>query len=303
MFAKNTTNIFIGCIILLFILYFSYARSSYENFEEDSPASKGIILELWGGLGNQLYLYSAGRAMNKKLNAPIYLVTNSTVKTHTETDYRPILFNDFVAINTDDERLQDKVDVKLQNNFWEPWSTDDIPIRSDKYVYIGVQFLQYFPAIVDVLPEVSDHVLNVLQAKYTDLVVLPKSAFVHIRRGDYTNPGNSTYLLDMDYYVKAMEVFKDKDAIQNIYIFSDEIDWCKQQKWDTKKNIVFINEGDEMKTLYMMSQCREGAIMANSTFSTWGAILGAYRTGSTIVYPSKWLYDGKTDFPKEWIKI
>ena len=43
------------------------------------------------------------------------------------------------------------------------------------------------------------------------------------------------------------------------YIISDDIAWCKKEKWNSTKKIVFYDEPDEMKTLYLMSQCSKGS--------------------------------------------
>lgn len=304
MFGKGTKNILIGCVILLFILYFSYAHVGYENFQDSNTMKpKGVIIELIGGLGNQLYIYAAGRVIQEHLNVPMYLVSSGTVRAHTDVDYRSILFTDFTPIEKDDDRMKDKVDVRLHNDFWNSWSMDKLPTDTDKYIYISDQWFQYFPAIEGIIPKLRQQFVMILRNKYPDIRIQPRSAFIHVRRGDYTTEQNNVYLLDIDYYLKAIDIFKEKENVLNFYVFSDEINWCKKQNWDTTKNIIYVDEADELKAIYMMSQCKEGAIIANSTFSSWGAILGPYETGATIVYPSKWLYNAKTDFPKEWIKI
>ena len=125
---------------------------------------------------------------------------------------------------------------------------------------------------------------------------------MHVRRGDYTEQGNTPYLLDNDYYLKALKHLNTRENIKTINVFSDDIAWCKQQGWESPKQIIFVDEPDEMKALYMMSQCTEGAIISNSTFSTWGALLGASESG-VVIYPSKWLYGAETAFPSSWIRI
>ena len=75
--------------------------------------------------------------------------------------------------------------------------------------------------------------------------------------------------------------------IQKIYIVSDEIEWCKQQNFDSSK-IVYFDSKDELETLYVMSLCKMGCAISNSTFSTWGAFLGSdANKDSMIIYPSK----------------
>jgi hypothetical protein len=121
-----------------------------------------------------------------------------------------------------------------------------------------------------------------------------------VRRGDYLSSGGGYRLLDMDYYRKGIDHLNGVQNIQRIYIISDDIAWCKQQEWSTKKELVYFDDPDELKTLYLMSQCWAGAVISNSTFSCWGAFLGSYERAEKIVYPSKSFMDS---LPESWIKI
>jgi hypothetical protein len=293
-------GVFIGCLLV----YMQF-QAMNEGFEEKKNP-KGIIVELIGGLGNQLYIYSAAKMIQKAVNIPVYLKladesVNSTFN-HSETDYRPILFSEFKAVDSSDPMFGDKIDVRVEDKFWDPWSPSTIPLTTDKYIYIPNQWYQHLPSIQLVLPEVKSKILGTLQNLYKDTIVKQSTAFMHVRRGDYTEQGNTPYLLDIDYYLKALKHLNSRENITTINVFSDDIAWCKQQGWDSPKQIIFIDEPDEMKALYMMSQCTEGAIISNSTFSTWGALLGASESG-VVVYPSKWLYGAETAFPTSWIRI
>jgi hypothetical protein len=65
--------------------------------------------------------------------------------------------------------------------------------------------------------------------------------------------------------------------------------------------IEFIEEPDEYHALSMMIQCQGGAVIANSTFSWWGAILGSHYSKSPVVYPLKWCGEETVIlFPQEW---
>jgi len=295
-------GVFIVCIVIY--LQFQETTEGFDGAKKGPP--KGIIVELIGGLGNQLYIYSAAKMMQSAVNVPIYLKLadepiNSTFN-HAETDYRPILFSEFKAVDGTEPMFQDKIDVRVENKFWDPWTPSTIPLDTDKYIYIPNQWYQHLPSIQLVLPDVKSHIISTLQGLYKDTVVEEGSAFMHVRRGDYTSQENNAYLLQIDYYLKALKHITMRDSIKTINIFSDDIAWCKQQGWDSPKQIIYIDEPDEMKALYMMSQCKGGAIISNSTFSTWGALLGASESG-VVVYPSKWLYGAETAFPPSWIRI
>jgi hypothetical protein len=304
--GRRKTGYLLYIVIFIIATLFYLRWSRIEGFEASKQKPKGVILELIGGLGNQLYIYSAGKMIEKSLGTPIFLIPPSEhvnfKNIHSTVDYRSILFSSFTPMERDDIRFSEKIDVRVENKFWDPWSPDSIP-STDKYVFIPQQWYQHFPSIQPVLGEVRESITASLDRLYPNVEMNDNSAFIHVRRGDYNKSGNDIFLLSMQYYNKALESLNKVDSINIYYIFSDDIEWCKQQQWNTTKQIQYIDEQDEMKSLYMMSMCKSGAIISNSTFSTWGAILGAYESGGTIVYPSKWLYGASTEFPQEWIRI
>jgi hypothetical protein len=296
-------GVFVACILIF--LYFIQVK---EGFEEQKQGPKGIILDMMCGLGNQLYIYAAGKMFQRTWSAPIYLkLSPGLAYMHTNVDYRPILFSDFEAVDTNNPMFQDKVDAEVQqkspiHRFWDAWSPENLP-KTDKYIFLETQWYQDYKSIEPAIPEVRDKVLGVLRSRFPDTTVDEGSAFLHVRRGDYTKDENKAFLLDTDYYLPALNKLNAQPSIKAINIFSDDIAWCKQQQWISSKTIKYIDEPDEMKALYMMSLCDQGAVISNSTFSTWGAILGSLAKGSIIVYPSKWLYGAETSFPSTWIRI
>lgn len=117
---------------------------------------------------------------------------------------------------------------------------------------------------------------------------------VHVRRGDYV--GNSFYvdLTQTDYYQKAMAEFPGRKFL----VFSDDINWCKQQR--VFENCEFSEGRTELEDLNLMTHCN-GHIIANSTFSWWGAYLGKGK----VVAPKAWYADGveRTKCPATWVRV
>ncbi len=65
---------------------------------------------------------------------------------------------------------------------------------------------------------------------------------------------------------------------------------------------VFVDEPNELKCLALMSLCEQGFICANSTFSWWGAFLGAYEKRQPVIVPADWFKGEQLQlFPKGWI--
>jgi hypothetical protein len=68
--------------------------------------------------------------------------------------------------------------------------------------------------------------------------------------------------------------------------------------------IEIADEPDELNGLALMSLCRGGAIIGNSTYSWWGAMLGAEPAGAQIIYPTLWFSDAKPAlFPSHWTRL
>ena len=132
---------------------------------------------------------------------------------------------------------------------------------------------------------------------------------LHVRRGDYLlSKPNDFYqyggIATLSYYNKAITFFNNKIKDAKYLVFSNDIEWCKEHF--NKSNFIFVtcNSGSKSwRDLYLMSLCRYH-IVANSTFSWWGAWLSNYRETFTIC-PERFLASTETlDFyPETWLKI
>lgn len=127
---------------------------------------------------------------------------------------------------------------------------------------------------------------------------------IHVRRaGNPINPDEPKYsenpfyvnLFETGYYEKAMLEFPDSDFL----IFSDDIEWCKNQPLFA--GCEFSEGRTELEDMELMSQCK-GIVMANSSFSFWGAFLS---NAEKIVAPKEWYSDGiiRTKLLPEWKQI
>lgn len=146
-------------------------------------------------------------------------------------------------------------------------------------------------------PKYFEKYANEIKALYGDItwagIDMIDKISIHVRRGDYV--GNSFYvdLMETDYYQKAMAEFKGSKFL----VFSDDIEWCKQQ--DIFRGCYF-SHNTELEDLNEMMTCN-GHIIANSTFSWWGAWLGKGK----VIAPKAWYADGveRTKCPENWIRL
>jgi len=138
-----------------------------------------------------------------------------------------------------------------------------------------------------------DQIYNICDIKYKDYIS------IHVRRGDYIYQSSHHPILDPEYYLKAINFFGLK---KNYIIFSDDINWCKNF-FKFLNNTIFVESGRDYQHLYMMSKCAHN-IIANSTFSWWGAWLN---NENEVICPKKWFGPSLNHLclsdirPKKWL--
>ncbi|HOV15035.1 MAG TPA: alpha-1,2-fucosyltransferase, partial [Spirochaetota bacterium] len=135
------------------------------------------------------------------------------------------------------------------------------------------------------------------------------SVSIHVRRGDYV--GNIKTLnfhgvCEIDYYIDAINSIKQKVQNPLFFIFSDDIEWCKNNIKD--ENSIFIDfERDDYVDMYLMTVCKHN-IIANSSFSYWAAYLNQ-NFDKIVIAPKKWFKDDNQNkrteglIPEKWIRI
>jgi hypothetical protein len=268
--------------------------------------SESIIVVLQGGLGNQLFQYAAGLTLASRLGGELWLTPTQENK-HSGKDYRGTLYRRGKAIGPDGKPVGEIVFHEHGESF-DPWSPDQ---------YKGIPFLcikgyfQNLPAIESQISLIRSDLFHALSNIRTSLrqkyhLHNPRqTCFIHVRRGDYLNQKPGTFWVqDMSYYVPALQVIKQRTSGPRRWmVISDDIAWCRTQPWLSAPPFEFADEPEELHGLMLMSMCEGGAIIANSSFSWWGAMLGC-RESAPVVYPSKWYAKLQPDlFPSSWIRI
>lgn len=245
------------------------------------------------GLGNQLFCVANVLSYaldNNKIAVFPQLNTIEDVKKYKSVFYK---------------KLKIGADLNIYNNFYseKEFSYNKIPFIDGNLKLIGYyQSDQYFlhnrEKILDLLniKELKNHV----QRKYK--IDVSERVSIHIRRGDYLNLKNYHGVLSLDYYKKAINFFgKDKKYI----IFSDDIEWCRKI-FNFIPNVIYSECDSDWEDMILMSLCHSN-IIANSTFSWWGAWLNESGT-KKVIAPKKW-FSNKTRinasdlYESTWIKI
>lgn len=266
-----------------------------------------VAITLVGGLGNQLFQLSAAYIVSKKKQYNVHLLHNSpranlhnkfghnynnTVFKHLVQNFKPIY--NLVGYT---------LPSRPYSRCYLPYSPDDIKPGS-----VMMDYYQYYPPIQPYEKEIRELVLKGLPP-LAPLPPLPLQenapVFMHIRRGDYVGKAHMHFLQPIEYYEKAYSIICEKVQVCALYIVSDDIEWVKSQPFFLGlPNRIFWEEPDELKTLALLSLCVGGAICANSTFSWWGAFLGAHGKKNPVIMPKHYFVDAPIDlFPSEWIII
>jgi Glycosyl transferase family 11 len=292
-----------------------------------------ITVKLKGGLGNQLFQYAYGRAVSLKLETPLVLDISGyedQSEIDTERNFQLDGFNLQATIsnNQDDtksdflRRLFDKIKNKI-NNTLNPYNgyvfdPKNLDAKDGSVLEGNWQSEKYFSDIETTL-RYDLTLKNKLSAKaklFKDRVKQVEdnggvSTSMHIRRGDYiTSKYANSYhgSLDMTYYQKAISTLQTKLCGKPLvlFIFSDDISWVKENL-NTEVPYVTVSrpEISDEEDLFLMSLCHHN-IIANSSFSWWGAWLNP-KKDKMVIAPKRWVKDRGTNtsdvIPLDWIKI
>ncbi|WP_301930465.1 alpha-1,2-fucosyltransferase [Ferruginibacter sp.] len=156
--------------------------------------------------------------------------------------------------------------------------------------------------IKDFLPKQD---MNVTNKHSLDKIQNTNSVGVHFRRGDYALTGHHG-MLTKDYYEAAIKQIALKAGPVQLFIFSDEPDWVKENmQFEFLFDVISFNKDeDSYFDMELMKHCKHN-IIANSSFSWWGAWLNE-NPDKIVIAPKKWLnleVDSMENIPDEWILL
>jgi hypothetical protein len=299
-----------------------------------------IEVELNGGLGNQMFQYAAGRALQLEAGASLMLDTtildNGLVgKGYTKRDFELRLFPNITSKITTKSILNfgaglGKLNlVQLKASKWfdrygrryATWreqeltnrtSTGPIPERVKLEGYFQSQ--RYFiNAAAEIrvdftFPEVNDSqnrsFLRIIEEAQT-------TVSVHVRRSDYLTDihKDNHPVCSIEYYEQSIETIRDRVGSVRCVVFSDDIPWAKENLKFLGGDSIFVshNSGSSSyEDMRLMSLCSHN-IIANSSFSWWGAWLSD-KPNKVIIAPQRWFGSGKEKAnshiaPSEWIRL
>jgi len=275
-----------------------------------------IIVNLISGLGNQLFQYAIARNISLKKKIELKLDI-SFFSTQTLRNYQLDKFNiaENLASIQDLKRFTNlrskhSVRYKIQRNidnllpkhkrkiFSESdlWIYEESLEKISNHTYID-GYWQNKKYLKDLHPIVLEeltlkNVDNNDYSHYLFLISKSNSVSIHIRRGDYLGDKNANEIfgvLSIDYYNRAIDHIKTQVENPLFFIFSDDLNWAEEQ-FKIQATFVKIENGQKpYLELDLMSKCKHN-IIANSSFSWWGAFLNR-NSSKIVIMPKRWVLD------------
>lgn len=276
-----------------------------------------IVVQLLGGLGNQMFQYACGRALALRTGKKLYLdLRHYAVDSQRFYELDKLNIQATGIIRSMDEMQQIGLSLGIERlSIWKErhFNFDPAVIALHDNVILAEGYWQSEKYFQDFSENICDELSPSLEQLSSESLRMGirmrkyPAVAVHVRRGDYIQKSTSHGILSMDYYRRAISYIGQRVADARFYIFSDDADWCKQQ-FATLPNSQVVDHTcgkGSQEDLWLMSQCNHN-IIANSTYSWWGAWLNT-NPNKIVVTPERWFAGLVNDTPdlrlESWITL
>ena len=285
-----------------------------NNLKNDQ---KQIYINLSGGLANQIFQYAFGESLRKEYDKDVFYCADYIANPLTGNYHKTNIYDSF---DLDKKYFLDEGQVKavfgpfftpfnrkilnkikilnFKNLYFQDEIENKMPnsscINSRKYFHGYWQHQKFFSHSIETIQKLKFKINENLEFNKVKKFILKdeKNVFLHFRRGDYVKHKNASNLLGVvseSYYLKAINHL-DNNRSLNYVVFSDDQSFAKDFCKKHLANYIVSpswGRGNDHYDLFLMSLCRN-AIIANSTFSWWGAYLGEKLN---VYYPRPWYLD------------
>jgi hypothetical protein len=296
---------------------------------------KTVISRIVGGLGNQMFQYALGkqlslsRAAELMLDLSVYAHPDRNGPEDTIRDYRlddlniqagTVLDGDLKRITRLTQGNIHRICYHIPGLKWTWVSEGGVTRGLDDFAQIaGNLYLdgwwqseRYFRSIREVLlKEFTPRIpFQIESQRVLSQIESCTAVSIHVRRGDYVhNPITNAYhgVCSMDYYQAAIRIIDAQVQSPHFFVFSDDLSWVRENlPISHPVEYVSIQEPDlDVKEMALMSHCKHH-IIANSSFSWWGAWLNA-RPDKIVIGPKKWFAQDRDESdwrtPSGWLRV
>jgi len=289
-----------------------------------------IIVKIMGGLGNQMFQYAFGRSLSYGRHVPLKL----DISWYSGQSKRNFCLNHFninalIASDLEINRVRygpNNLVGKIQSKFQRllPYYKrrviqqregifDRNILRASRNAYLSGYWAseKYFQHIAPVIRDdfKLTEALNQTNSFCHQRIQERQAISIHIRRGDYLEGNNARFFgaQPLAYYHRAIDFMVEHVNQPFFFLFSDDIDWVKKNL-SIDFPCEYVSHNDlalAYYDLFLMSHCKHH-IIANSTFSWWGAWL-CKNPNKIIIAPRQWYNDPGVShpdlIPPTWIQL
>ena len=290
-----------------------------------------IVSELMGGMGNQMFQYALGRhlAINNKTELLLdtkFLLDRTPKKDFVYRNYDlgifnidekftpPEISNKYGLCKTFTNKLLNKlIKPKMLTCVFEGdfrFKPEILNTLDNAYLNGYWQTEFYFKAIESIIRKdfTFKETMGFKASELAQKIKNTNAVCLNVRRGDFVNnPTHGT--LGMDYYGMAEKILIEHGVVNPVvFIFSDEIEWCKEHIKLSSETCYVGHEyaGDKFRDYMELMMLCKHFIIPNSSFAWWAAWL-SNNAGKKVIAPKNWFPNAKwqTDdlLPSNWIKI
>jgi hypothetical protein len=258
---------------------------------------KTISIYLKGGLGNQLFQIAFLFSLSQKTQHKMIL-TENVIGPRQRLYFNNIFCNFSKFIDTKYNSKNAKLIMEHKEFHYTTYEENKIYQNKNEICFNGYfQNTKYFVDYLQSLKEFINYKtlleINNIQYQYNTIAL-------HLRFGDYLKFNKVYVKLSSNYYINAIKTLEQHRVINSIIIFHENntedsklieeyVDEIKSKYPNMNVKDVYIDYGinDDWKQLLLISQC-ENIIIANSTFSLWGAYFNGH---ANVCYPSEFFCD------------
>lgn len=298
-----------------------------------------MIVRFSGGLGNQLFQFAAAKALETKFGGNLIIDDSYYDNQPGKDTFRKLeifqfnvqyarMSNRKEKNNTRKKALALKILARIPGGnssyvlrkitrlihvYNEDAFICNMKARENDYVIGYFQNYSFLKESIDTIhqqftlaPEVDAEMRSL--SSYRVINQHENTVAVHIRRGDYvTNASASAFhgLCDVDYYKKSIELITFRTTEPKFIFFSDDIAWVKETFFWVPDAYFVENAGSTSSAvdMYLMSLCKHN-IIANSTYSWWGAVLNI-NPEKIVICPERWTLNDSIGqlYVDGWIKL
>jgi hypothetical protein len=285
-----------------------------------------IVVRQISGLGNQLFQYAAGRYYAQRCGARMRMVLDPAKRAFSHGHPRPFLLSQFAIVSPVSEirpweqiffstrrqlaplralmRRASQSQVFRETPAQRYSFLEDLSVQSGtRTLYLAGYWQTY--KIADALgPRLRTELAFRQPPEGRNLEMLGRirkaknAVSLHVRRGDYTLAAEGNIALPMEYYERAITRAKERIDEPTFFVFSDDMEFARANLPAGLKT-VFVDHNDHWtahEDLRLMSGCRHH-ILANSTFSWWGAWLNP-NEDKVVLAPRQWHLRAESYYPE-----